>query len=105
VRGSGRTILTEYESKKLLESYGIPSIPTEIATSEDEAEKAAAAIGYPVVLKLHSYTITHKTDVGGVVLNLPDAASVRRAFVPVSYTHLTVCKPCHAAGLFHFRPL
>jgi len=83
VRGGGRTILTEYESKKLLESYGIPSVPTEIALSEDEAENAAATIGYPVVLKLHSYTITHKTDVGGVVLNLPDAASVRRAFVQI----------------------
>jgi acetyltransferase len=80
VRDGGRTILTEYESKKLLESYGIPSVPTEIATSEEEAVKASAAIGYPVVLKLHSYTITHKTDVGGVVLNLPDAASVRRAY-------------------------
>jgi acetyltransferase len=80
VRGSGRTILTEYESKKLLEAYGIPVILTEIAESEDAAAAAASAIGYPVVLKLHSYTITHKTDVGGVILNLPDAASVRKAF-------------------------
>ncbi len=55
-------------------------IATELAASEDEAAEAAAAIGFPVVLKLHSLTITHKTDVGGVVLNLPDAASVRRAF-------------------------
>ena len=83
MRSSGRTILTEYESKKLLESYGIPSVPTEIADSEDAAEEAAAAIGYPVVLKLHSFTITHKTDVGGVVLNLPDAASVRHAFAQI----------------------
>jgi acetyltransferase len=80
VRGSGRTILTEYESKKLLESYGIPSVATEIATTEDEAVKAAGAIGYPVVLKLHSYTITHKTDVGGVILNVPDPSRVRKAY-------------------------
>jgi len=80
VRNSGRTILTEFESKKLLESYGIPSIPTEIAETADAAAEAAARIGYPVVLKLHSLTITHKTDVGGVILNLPDEASVRRAF-------------------------
>ena len=99
VRGSGRTILTEYESKKLLESYGIPSIPTEIATSEDEAEKAAAAIGYPVVLKLHSYTITHKTDVGGVVLNLPDAASVRRAFVQIRESVEAKAGPGHFQGV------
>ncbi|MDR3765341.1 MAG: bifunctional acetate--CoA ligase family protein/GNAT family N-acetyltransferase [Acidobacteriota bacterium] len=83
VRGSGRTILTEYESKKLLESYGIPSVPTEIATSEDEAVRAAEIIGYPVVLKLHSYTITHKTDVGGVVLNLPNAERVRQAYTQI----------------------
>ena len=83
VRNSGRTILTEYESKKLLESYGIPSIPTEIAETADAAAAAAARIGYPVVLKLHSLTITHKTDVGGVILNLPDEASVRRAFAQI----------------------
>ena len=80
VRSSGRTILTEYESKKLLESYGIPSVPTEIAENEDAAVASPTVIGYPVVLKLHSFTITHKTDVGGVILNLPDAASVRHAF-------------------------
>ena len=80
VRNSGRTILTEYESKKLLDSYGIPRIATELAASEDEAAEAAGAIGFPVVLKLNSFTITHKTEVGGVALNLPDAASVRRAF-------------------------
>jgi len=83
VRNSGRTILTEYESKKLLESYGIPSVPTEIAETEDAAAAAADKIGYPVVLKLHSFTITHKTDVGGVILNLPDAASVRRSFTKI----------------------
>ncbi len=80
VRNSGRTILTEYESKKLLESYGIPSVPTEIAETVEQAVEAAGKIGYPVVLKLHSFTITHKTDVGGVILNLPDAASVSKAF-------------------------
>jgi acetyltransferase len=80
VRKGGRTILTEYESKKLLDTYGIPRIATELAASEDEAAEAAAAIGFPVVVKLNSFTITHKTDVGGVALNLPDAASVRRAF-------------------------
>jgi acetyltransferase len=75
-----RTILTEYESKKLLEAYGIPTTKTETATTVDEAVAWAEKIGYPVVLKLYSLTITHKTDVGGVVLNLRDAASVREAF-------------------------
>jgi acetyltransferase len=79
-RQSGRTILTEYESKQLLASYGIPTVETRIATSEDEAARTAEEIGFPVVLKLHSETITHKTDVGGVQLNLNDATSVRHAF-------------------------
>ena len=99
VRNSGRTILTEYESKKLLESYGIPSVPTEIAVSEDAAVEAAGAIGYPVVLKLHSFTITHKTDVGGVILNLPDAASVRRAFVQIRDNVETKAGPGHFQGV------
>jgi acetyltransferase len=99
VRGSGRTILTEYESKKLLEAYGIPSVPTEIATTEAEAEQAAAKIGYPVVLKLHSFTITHKTDVGGVILNLPDAASVRKAFHKIHENVEAKAGPGHFQGV------
>jgi acetyltransferase len=80
VRRSGRTILTEFESKQLLAAYCIPIVPTHIATSEAEAIKAADQIGYPIVLKLYSETITHKTDVGGVQLNLKDAEAVRRAY-------------------------
>jgi acetyltransferase len=80
VRASGRTILTEYESKQLLSAYGIPTGETRIAINPEEAVKAASEIGYPVVLKLHSETVTHKTDVGGVKLNLVDAESVRGAF-------------------------
>ncbi len=80
VRASGRTILTEYESKKLLTTYGIPTVPTEIAITADEATAGAKKIGFPVVLKLHSFTISHKTDVGGVKLNLADEAAVRKAF-------------------------
>lgn len=80
VRKSGRTILTEYESKQLLACYGIPTVDTRIAKSKEEAVKAADAIGYPVVLKLHSETITHKTDVGGVQLNLANADAVKNAY-------------------------
>jgi acetyltransferase len=79
-RKSGRTILTEYESKELLSSYGIPTVETRIAVAEEEAVKVADQIGYPVVLKIHSETITHKTDVGGVQLNLADEAAVRTAY-------------------------
>lgn len=79
-RNEGRTILNEYESKQLLSAYDIPTVETRVATSVADAVQAANEIGYPVVLKLYSNTITHKTDVGGVKLNLEDAEAVRGAF-------------------------
>lgn len=86
VRSRGRTTLTELESKKVLAAYGIPTVPTEIAENEREAVRIADEMGYPVVLKLHSETITHKTDVGGVQLNLRDAEAVRDAFSKIKYS-------------------
>ena len=80
VRQTGRTILTEFESKELLKAYGIPVTETRIAHTAEEAVKAADEIGYPVVLKLHSETITHKTDVGGVQLNVRNAEAVRTLY-------------------------
>jgi len=80
VHETERTILTEYESKQLLAAYGIPTVRTEIASGVDQAIQIAGQIGYPVVLKLYSETITHKTDVGGVLLNLKNADEVRFAF-------------------------
>jgi acetyltransferase len=77
---AGRTILTEYESKQILAAYGIPTVTTCVAKTEDEAVQCAENIGYPVVVKLYSEVITHKTDVGGVQLNLQDADAVRRAY-------------------------
>jgi len=79
-RKNGRDLLTEHESKQVLASYGIPTVPSLIAKTAAEAVKAADEIGYPVVLKLHSETVTHKTDVGGVHLNLGDADAVKQAF-------------------------
>jgi acetyltransferase len=79
-RGEGRTTLTEFESKQALSAYGIPIARTVIATDVDAAVTAAGEIGYPVVLKLYSETISHKTDVGGVQLNLGDSEAVKRAF-------------------------
>jgi acetyltransferase len=80
VRRQGRVLLTELESKQLLSLYGIPTVATHAAASEDEAVTLASRLGFPVVLKVHSETITHKTDVGGVQLNLPDEAAVRSAY-------------------------
>jgi acetyltransferase len=80
VRAKGRTILTEYESKQIFAAYGIPTVETRLAASPDDAVREAGEIGYPVVVKLNSETITHKTDVKGVQLNLKDEAAVRGAY-------------------------
>ena len=79
-----RTLLTEAESKLLLDFYGIPTVPTMIAASEGEAVEKAEEIGYPVVLKLHSETVTHKTEVDGVKLNLTTADEVRTAYQAIA---------------------
>jgi len=95
-RADGRQILTEFESKQVLKAYGIPIVDTIVAASEDAAVQAAGDIGYPVVLKLNSLTITHKTDVGGVKLNLADEAAVREAF------HSIEASVTEKAGREHF---
>jgi len=82
-RAAGRTLLTEYESKRLLEAYGIPTVETRLATTVDEAVREAESLGYPVVLKLHSHRITHKSDVGGVKLHLGTAEAVREAYAAI----------------------
>lgn len=79
-RDAGRTLLTEVESHQILRAYGIPTVEARVALTADEAVQHAESIGYPVVLKLYSQTITHKSDVGGVHLNLPNAAAVQRAW-------------------------
>src|SRR5262249_48179073 len=76
----GRLLLNEFESKAVLSHYRIPTVETVIARSEDEAVAQAERIGFPVVLKIFSDTITHKTDIGGVKLNLEDASAVREAY-------------------------
>ena len=97
VRSSGRTLLSEFESKQVLASYGIPAVETRLAATEDEAAAAAVEIGFPVVLKLNSTTITHKTDVGGVKLNLKNESAVREAFHTI---HASVAE---RAGAGHFE--
>jgi acetyltransferase len=74
------TLLTETASKLILHAAGIPTNATVHASSEEDAVAAAKELGFPAVLKLHSKTITHKSDVGGVRLNLEDAAAVREAW-------------------------
>lgn len=92
----GRTLLTEVESKQLLSAYGIPTVETQIARSEDEALALASALGYPVALKLLSTTITHKSEVGGVRLNLCSADAVRQAY------HTIATEVRNRVGAEHF---
>ena len=73
-------VLGEVESKALLAAAGIPTIQTVHATAADEAVREANRIGYPVVLKVSAVEITHKSDRGGVLLNLTDADAVKRGF-------------------------
>ena len=96
-RGEGRTILTEFESKQVLSAYGIPTAKTIIAANPAGAVRAADEIGYPVVLKLFSETITHKTDVGGVQLNLGSSEAVERAF------HAIETAVADKVGVEHFQ--
>ena len=87
---SGRTLMTEHEAKQLLRVVGIPIVETRAAYDEAAAVAAAEALGYPVVVKLLSPTITHKSDCGGVQLNLLNAAAVQRAWrlIRDNVTHL-----------------
>ena len=78
-RQQGRTLLTELESKQVLHDLGIPTLLGQLATSEEDAVRAADIIGYPVVLKIASPDIVHKSDVGGVQLHLQDREAVRQA--------------------------
>ena len=79
-RAEGRTLLNEVESKQLLEGTGIPTTRARLATSKDEALAAATQIGFPVVLKVMSPDVAHKSDAGGVKLNLDSAAAVGDAY-------------------------
>jgi acetyltransferase len=99
VRQSGRNLLTEAESKGLLALYGIPTVSTLVASTPDEAVKFAGELGYPVVLKLHSETITHKTDVGGVQLNLEGESGVRRAWTAIEKGVTEKAGPGHFQGV------
>ncbi len=76
----GADVLPEDVSKSLLETYGISTTRPYAAKTASEAVRTAARLGYPVVLKVHCPEITHKTDVGGVMLDLEDEGMVRNAF-------------------------
>jgi len=75
-----RELLTEAEAKHFLEYYNFPVVKTKVATTQDEAVRLAAELGYPVVLKILSPQIVHKSDAGGVALDLNSETEVREAY-------------------------
>jgi len=99
VRLKQRTILTEFEAKQIFGAYGIPTVVTRLAATADEAVTLAEEIGYPVVLKLNSETITHKSDVQGVQLNLADRDAVRAAYTTIEETVGRLRGPQHFQGV------
>lgn len=96
-REEGRELLTEFESKQVLALYGIPVVQTLVAVTPEQALIHAEELGYPIVLKLFSETITHKTDVGGVKLNLKNGKEVAEAYEEIKKS---VAK---LAGAEHFH--
>jgi len=85
VRREGRVSIAEAEARQVLEAYGFPIPPARLAATPEEAIEVAEEMGYPVVLKIASPDILHKTDVGGVRLNLQSSEDVRDAFDLIVY--------------------
>jgi len=84
VKRDGRTNLLETEARELLALYGVPLPQAVLAKTADEAAAAAAKVGFPVALKIVSPEIIHKSDAGGIVLNLADEKAVREGFATVT---------------------
>ena len=99
VRKSGRTLLTEAESKELLGYYDIPVTPMLITSTAEETAVKSKELGFPVVIKIHSETITHKTDVGGVKLNIKDEAAAKTAFDEIKESVSRLAGPEHFLGV------
>ena len=80
VRQEGRVTIGDAEAREIMQAYGLPMPPSALASTAEEAVAAAERIGYPVVMKIASPDILHKTDIGGVKLNLNTPGDVRDAF-------------------------
>ncbi|HET9912018.1 MAG TPA: acetate--CoA ligase family protein, partial [Anaerolineales bacterium] len=79
-RADGRSSLTEIEAKKMFAAYGLPVAETNLSRSEDEAVDLAKKTGFPIVMKVVSPDIIHKSDAGGVKVNIKDEAGIRSAY-------------------------
>lgn len=85
VRAEGRVTIGDSEARDVLEAYGVPLPKAGLAATADEAVQLAESIGYPVVMKIASPDILHKSDIGGIKLNITSASEVRDAFDLLTY--------------------
>ncbi|WP_009965300.1 bifunctional acetate--CoA ligase family protein/GNAT family N-acetyltransferase [Verrucomicrobium spinosum] len=99
VQQDSRSLLTETESKEILAAYGIPVVETRVATTVNHAVHLADAIGYPVAIKLHSKTVTHKSGMGGVRLDICHAEGVRLAWLEIEQAVQKAAGPGHFQGV------
>jgi acetyl coenzyme A synthetase (ADP forming)-like protein len=83
VKRLGRSLLSDMEARRVIEAYGLPTPDSRLATSADEAVSSAADIGYPVVMKIVSPDILHKTDIGGVRVGLESPEAVHSAYLEI----------------------
>lgn len=90
--------IVEFEAQQLLNAYGLPTPQTVLARSSDEAVAAAEEIGYPVVLKIASPDISHKSDVGGVKVNLKNATEVMTTFKEITARAQRLRQDAYIAG-------
>lgn len=100
----GRTLLYENEAKRILAAFGLPVFLGTMATTRENAQAAAKALGYPVVMKIQSPDITHKSDVGGVRLNLMNSRQVGNAFDDM-LEHICNVRPDAALDGVNIQPM
>ncbi|MDD5369019.1 MAG: acetate--CoA ligase family protein [Anaerolineaceae bacterium] len=98
-RKDGRNALTEVESKRVFAAYDLPVTVTSLATTEDDAIQLANKIGYPVVMKIVSPDILHKSDAGGVKVNIKDDAGARDAFKTILKNSLAYKSDANIHGI------
>ena len=98
-------ILPQEIVQALLEAYGIPTLSVKLAHSSEEAVQHANKLGYPVALKVVSPDIPHKSDVGGVLLDLSDATAVAQGFISVTQNTLSARQTAHIEGVHVQRML
>jgi len=99
LRASGGTLVLEHDAKRILEEAGLRTATAVLAVNEDEAVAAARTMGYPVVLKIASPDIVHKSDAGGVMLGIRDETSLRRAFGAMMHQMKRAATTAHIVGI------